>query len=111
MAEAQLECGLTRVKQEQIAQLRSKVNSFQEDPQEIHRLSELEKACKHDVMAHIRLLGELCPKAKDIIHLGATSCDITDNTDLILVRESLILVRHKLSGVIDAFCFLGRNFL
>jgi adenylosuccinate lyase len=103
IAESQLETGLKRITKDQISQLKSKVNSFTEDPKELHRLSVLEKETKHDVMAHIRLLGELCPKAKDIIHLGCTSCDITDNTDLILLRESLVLVCHKLVGVIEGF--------
>jgi len=107
LAESQMEVGLMdskgkpRIHPEMISELRAHVDSFKEDPREISRLGELEEECKHDVVAHIRLLGELCPKAKEIIHLGATSCDITDNADLILVRESLVLVRHRLIGVID----------
>lgn len=102
LAEAQMQCGLKRIHQEQVDQLREKINSFTDSPQERHRLSVLEEECRHDVMAHIRLFGEICPRANDIIHLGATSCDITDNADLILIRDSLNLVRHRLVGAIDA---------
>jgi adenylosuccinate lyase len=108
LAEAQYDqhlnnsAGERRITQEQIAQLRSKVRSFMEDPSELQRLSAIEKECRHDVVAHIRLLGELCPLAKEIIHLGATSCDITDNADLILIRESFVLLRHRLVGLIDS---------
>jgi adenylosuccinate lyase len=94
--------GKQRITPEQIAQLRSKIDSFKEDPSEMERLSKLEEECRHDVVAHVRLLGELCPLAKPIIHLGATSCDITDNADLVLLRESLFLIRHRLVGVIDS---------
>ena len=53
-------------------------------------------------MAHIHAYGEAAPGARDIIHLGATSCYVTDNTDLILMREGLGLLRDRLVGVIDA---------
>ena len=56
-----------------------------------------EKELKHDVMAHIRIFADLCPLAQPIIHLGATSCLITDNADLIIAREALGLVRTKLA--------------
>ena len=55
---------------------------------------------RHDVMAHVHTYGELCPKAMPIIHLGATSCYVGDNTDVILMREGLELVRDKLVQVI-----------
>src|SRR5262249_45831123 len=57
---------------------------------------------RHDVMAHIRAYGDACPGAGDILHLGATSCYVTDNTDLLLMREGLGLLRDRLVGVIDA---------
>lgn len=60
-----------------------------------------EKKFRHDVMAHIHTYGEQCPKAKPIIHLGATSAYVGDNTDLIVMREGLILVRNKLAVLID----------
>ena len=60
-----------------------------------------EKELRHDVMAHIHAYGEQCPKAMPIIHLGATSCYVGDNTDIILMREGLLLLRDKLVKVLS----------
>ena len=60
---------------------------------------EREKIVRHDVMSHVYAYGLQCPKAKGIIHLGATSCYVGDNTDLILMTEALKLVRKKLINV------------
>ena len=59
-----------------------------------------ERKLRHDVMAHVHAYGDLCPAARPIIHLGATSCYVTDNTDLILIRESLQMVAGRLAAVI-----------
>ena len=59
-----------------------------------------EKKLRHDVMAHIHAYGDLCPNARPIIHLGATSCYVGDNTDMIVMKEALALVRKKLLAVI-----------
>ena len=59
-----------------------------------------EKKLRHDVMAHIHTLGDLCPNARPIIHLGATSCYVGDNTDMIVMKKALALVREKLLAVI-----------
>lgn len=59
-----------------------------------------EKLTRHDVMAHVHVLAKLCPKAAPIIHLGATSCYVTDNTDLILLKEGLQLLLPRLVSVI-----------
>ena len=59
-----------------------------------------EKKLRHDVMAHIHTYGDLCPNARPIIHLGATSCYVGDNTDMIIMKEALALVRKKLVAVI-----------
>ncbi len=69
-----------------------------------------EKEVRHDVMAHIYAFGVLCPKAKPIIHLGATSCYVGDNTDLILMREALGLVLSELNGLILELCDLAEKY-
>ncbi len=104
LAEAQLELGLTtddgatpRICQTQILELSAHV-----DDVDLARAAEHERRLRHDVMAHIHTYAELCPAARDIIHLGATSCYVTDNTDLILMRDGLRLARDRLVGVIDA---------
>ena len=61
---------------------------------------EREKQVRHDVMSHVYAYGVQCPKAKGIIHLGATSCYVGDNTDIIVMTEALKLVRKKLVNVI-----------
>ena len=60
-----------------------------------------EKEVRHDVMSHVYAYGQQCPKAKGIIHLGATSCYVGDNTDIIIMTEALRLVKKKLINVID----------
>ena len=62
--------------------------------------AEMEKKLRHDVMAHVHAYGKACPKAMPIIHLGATSCYVGDNTDIILMREGLELIRTELVNVI-----------
>lgn len=61
-----------------------------------------EKEVRHDVMAHVHTYGQVCPKAKGIIHLGATSCYVTDNSELIMIKSSLELVKRKLLQLINA---------
>jgi adenylosuccinate lyase len=70
------------------------------DKIDIARAEEYEKKFRHDVMAHIHAFGDLCPEARGIIHLGATSCFITDNTDLIQISEGLRIIRNKILQVI-----------
>jgi len=62
--------------------------------------AKMEKELRHDVMAHVHTYGKLCPKAMPIIHLGATSCYVGDNTDIIIMREGLTLIRRKLAQLI-----------
>ena len=62
---------------------------------------EREKLVRHDVMSHVYAYGQQCPKAAGIIHLGATSCYVGDNTDVIIMTEALQLVKNKLVNVID----------
>ncbi len=67
---------------------------------DLKRAEEYEEKFRHDVMAHIHAFGDLCPEARGIIHLGATSCFVTDNTDLIQVRDGLRILRNKILQVI-----------
>ncbi len=73
------------------------------------KAAQWERKLRHDVMAHVHTYGELCPKAMPIIHLGATSCYVGDNTDVILMREGLELVRAKLVKVIARLAKFGRG--
>ena len=96
LAEAEAELGLP-VTAAQIDQLRAHVDDI-----DFAAASQYERKLRHDVMAHVHAYGDQCPDAKPIIHLGATSCFVTDNTDLILLREALELVCSSTAGVIDA---------
>ena len=94
LARAEMELGLP-VTQEQVDELEAHITDI-----DYARAAQWEKKLRHDVMAHVHTYGELCPKAMPIIHLGATSCYVGDNTDVILMREGLELVRTKLVKVI-----------
>ena len=80
---------------EQIAELKEHADDINFDV-----AKEREKVVRHDVMSHVYAYGVQCPKAKGIIHLGATSCYVGDNTDIIIMAEALKLVRKKLINVI-----------
>jgi adenylosuccinate lyase len=88
----------------QLAELRAKV-----DDVDFAKAAEYERKLRHDVMAHVHAYGDACPQARAIIHLGATSAYVTDNTDLILIRESLELVRGRLVGVIAALADFAKK--
>ncbi len=79
------------------------------DDVDLARAAELERELRHDVMAHVHHLGEQAPAARAIIHLGATSAFVGDNTDLIQHRDALLLVRRRLLGVIDALAKFARE--
>lgn len=94
LARAEMELGLP-ITPEQIAELEREKETID------YALAEQkEKELRHDVMAHIHAYGALCPNAMPIIHLGATSCYVGDNTDIILMREGLLLVRDKLVRIL-----------
>jgi adenylosuccinate lyase len=103
LAEAEHELGLPaegggpRIRPEQLEQLRAHLDDIDFAAAECY-----ERQFRHDVMAHIHAYGDAAPLARDILHLGATSCYVTDNTDLLLMREGLTLVRGRLVGVSDA---------
>src|SRR5207302_6364297 len=91
LAEAEHELGLTaddgvtpRITPAQLAELRAHADDIDFARADFH-----ERRLRHDVMAHIHAYGEAAPGARDVLHLGATSCYVTDNTDLLLMREGL----------------------
>lgn len=95
LAETEKELGLD-ITEEQIEELKEHAEDLNLDV-----AKEREKVVRHDVMAHVYAYGVQCPKAKGIIHLGATSCYVGDNTDMILMADALKLVRKKLLNVIE----------
>jgi len=94
LARAEMAMGLP-ITQEQIGEMEA-----HRDELNLPRAEELEKKLRHDVMAHIHAYGEQCPQAKPIIHLGATSCYVGDNTDIILMKQGLEFICQKLAAVI-----------
>ena len=94
LAETEKELGLS-ITQEQIDELKEHAEDINYEV-----AKEREKIVRHDVMSHVYAYGQQCPKAKGIIHLGATSCYVGDNTDVILMAEALDLVKTKLVNVI-----------
>ena len=94
LAETEKELGLP-ITDEQIAELKEYADDIN-----FEVAKEREKVVRHDVMSHVYAYGQQCPKAKGIIHLGATSCYVGDNTDMILMSEALEIVRTKLVNVI-----------
>lgn len=104
LAEAEHELGLLaadgktpRITPEHLVELRAHLDDIDFD-----RAAHHEKQLRHDVMAHVHTLGEVAPGCKEIVHLGATSCYVTDNADLILMRESLDQLCGGLANLIDA---------
>lgn len=95
LAETEKELGIN-ITDEQIKEMKENVNNIDYDI-----VAKREKECRHDVMSHVYEFGLKCPEAKPIIHLGATSCFVTDNTDVILMNEALKIVKQKLIVVIN----------
>jgi adenylosuccinate lyase len=111
LAEAQHELGLTaldgdpRIRTAQLNELRAHVDDI-----DFRRAQEFEDEIHHDVMAHIHAYGEVCPQARDIIHLGATSCYVTDNADLVLMRGGLRQMRGQLIALIDSLAHFAERY-
>jgi adenylosuccinate lyase len=104
LAESQKELGLS-IPDEAIEQMRAGLDDL-----DLEAAAEYERRFRHDVMAHVHLFGDVAPAAKGIIHLGATSAFIGDNTDLILHREALELVRARIVRIVDALAtFAGEH--
>ncbi len=104
LAKAEREQGLP-ITQEQINELESHLEDINYDVAVAR-----EKECRHDVMSHVYAYGVQCPEARGIIHLGATSCYVGDNTDVILMRQGLQLVRKKLINVISLLAGFAREY-
>ncbi len=94
LAESEKELGLN-ITDEQISQMKNNIENIDFD-----YAKEMEKKFRHDVMAHVHTFGKVCPKAMPIIHLGATSAYVGDNTDIIVMREALEIVRGKLVSIL-----------
>ena len=95
LAEAEAELGLP-ISREQLDEMRAHL-----EPIDFAKAADYEKRMRHDVFAHLHTFGDACPKARPILHLGATSAYVTDNTDLILMRDSLGLIADRLATVIE----------
>jgi len=106
LAQSQMELGLPITK-EQIEELKKNQNDINYDV-----AIEKEKETRHDVMSHVFAFGEQCPNAKGIIHLGATSCYVGDNTDIIVMKDALEIIKTKminLFSVMSKFCDENKN--
>src|SRR5262245_19151880 len=99
LAEAEREMGLA-ISQQQVEELKAHVETI-----DFQAAAAYERKLRHDVMAHVHAYGDVCPLARPIIHLGATSCYVTDNADLILMREALQLLARRAAIIVDQ---LGR---
>ncbi|MGN0892237.1 MAG: adenylosuccinate lyase [Oligosphaeraceae bacterium] len=104
LAEAEQALGL-EISDAQLAEMRAHVEDINFEVAEAR-----EKVVRHDVMSHVYAYGQQCPLAKGIIHLGATSCYVGDNTDLILMREALSLLRGKLVTVAENLAEFAREY-
>ena len=104
LAESQRELGLD-ISEAQIEQMRAGIDDIDFDT-----AAEYEKQFRHDVMAHAHTFGDRCPEARGIIHLGATSCFVTDNTELIQIRDSLRLTITALVPVIDQLAAFAEQY-
>ena len=102
LAEAEAELGLP-ITRAQIEELQTHVNDI-----DFVAAERYERKLRHDVMAHVHAYGDVCPQARPIIHLGATSCYVTDNTDLLLMREGLEILQGRVVAVIDRLAEFAR---
>ncbi|NYC94317.1 adenylosuccinate lyase [Clostridium acetobutylicum] len=104
LAESEMELGLN-ITNEQINELKAHIDDINYDVAQ-----EREKIVRHDVMSHVYAYGVQCPSAKGIIHLGATSCYVGDNADIIIMKEALILIRKKLLNTIHHLSKFALNY-
>ncbi len=95
LARAEMQLGLEQITPEMVNELEANINNI-----DFADAEEEEKKLRHDVMAHVHTYGKCCPKAAGIIHLGATSCYVGDNTDVIVMRDAMEIIHRKLVNVI-----------
>ena len=96
MAESEQELGLP-ISDEQIEEMKAQIDNI-----DYEKARQYESELRHDVMAHVHTFGDACPKAAGIIHLGATSCYVGDNTDIILMQSALLQIRNLLLNAVEA---------
>lgn len=104
LSKAQKKLGL-KISSAQISQMSQHLDDINFD-----KAAEYEKKFRHDVMAHIHTFAEAAPKAAPIIHLGATSCYVGDNADLIIMRNAMQILAAKLASLIDALCSFAKQY-
>ncbi|KAJ1655402.1 adenylosuccinase ade13 [Dispira simplex] len=97
LAQAEKQLGLPDITDDMLEEMRANLTNI-----DYELVAEEERRRRHDVMAHVHAFGVVCPKAAPIIHLGATSCFVTDNADLIILRDGLDILCRKLAVVIDS---------
>ncbi len=105
LAETEMELGLEKITPEMIEELKAHKDDINYDVARAR-----EKEVRHDVMSHVYAYGQQCPTAKGIIHLGATSCYVGDNTDIIVMKEALKLIKRKLVCVIDELAKFAKEY-
>ncbi|MEM9799752.1 MAG: adenylosuccinate lyase [Planctomycetota bacterium] len=103
LAESEQELGIP-ITDEQLAEMRAHVDDL-----DLERAAEYERELRHDVMAHVHAWGDVCPTARPIVHLGATSCFVGDNTDLIVMREGLRILRGQIVGTLGELARFARE--
>jgi adenylosuccinate lyase len=110
LAETEMELGLSQdgrpvISREQIDELKAHADDINYEVALAR-----EKEVRHDVMSHVYAYGQQCPKAAGIIHLGATSCYVGDNTDVIVMKKALLLVRKKLLNVLNELAYFAEKY-
>ena len=104
LAQAEMELGLD-IAPEQITEMKEHVDDI-----DYEDVASIEAVINHDVMAHVKSYGKQCPKAAGIIHLGATSCYVTDNADVIIFSDALRLIASELKDVISNLAAFAERF-
>ncbi len=105
LATAEMKLGLVDITQEKLDQMKANLTNI-----DYKMAAEEEKRRRHDVMAHVHTFGEACPLAAGIIHLGATSCYVTDNSELIMMRDALDIILPKLVSTVNTLAGFAEKY-